>query len=530
MRSGVVTRGVERRPPCVKVKHRDGLRRTRQVHSFVNYCGGELYGVHEAQVENVLRGVVERIFYVDYGEGLVEPIRPKAGAFTEKCQPALKFLRKHRRILTKISPEQFINSYRGNRKKMNRYTAAWESLLMDPLTRKDANIKTFVKAEKTNFSAKVDPCPRIISPRDPRYNLSLGVFTKPLEGIIYKLLDKMCGGTTVMKGKNAVEVGNAFKEMWDSFDDPVAVAVDAKRFDQHTHTEALSFEQRVYKMFFVGADLEELTELLDWQLSSDCACYLAEAIIKFIFAIRASGDMNTGLGTCIIMCCMVYSYFKSKKTKFRLGDNGDDGIIIVERRDLPVVAGFHEFCKELGYFMVMEEPVFKLERIEFCQAHPVWDGEGYRMVRNFPSSLTKDCTSLLPLNTEKAWKQWAHDIGHAGVALCAGIPVMQRFYERLRDVGVGSFGEHNVLTDTGWYYLKLGLESKTRPISEQSRVSFYDAFGVVPSDQIAAEEDLDKVVIDFSTRLVGHNINLSTKQHNEYSNQTLDNLVSSFFD
>jgi hypothetical protein len=152
------------------------------------------------------------------------------------------------------------------------------------------------------------------------------------------------------------------------------------------------------------------------------------------------------------------------------------------------------------------------------------------MVRNFPSSLTKDCTSLLPLNTEKAWKQWAHDIGHAGVALCAGIPVMQRFYERLRDVGVGSFGEHNVLTDTGWYYLKLGLESKTRPISEQSRVSFYDAFGVVPSDQIAAEEDLDKVVIDFSTRLVGHNINLSTKQHNEYSNQTLDNLVSSFFD
>lgn len=528
-RPGVVTKRVVSRPPCVKVALRNGLRRTRTVHSFVNYCGSEMYGVHEAQVENVLRGVVERIFYVDYGEGLTSPIRPAAGAFLEHCRPAIQFIKRNRTLLTKISPEQFIDCYSGNRKKFNRYTEAWKSLLLNPLTRDDAKIKTFVKAEKTNFSAKVDPAPRIISPRDPRYNLSLGVYTKPLEGVLYKLLNDMCGGVTVMKGLNAVQVGEAIKEAWDDFLDPVAVGCDAKRFDQHTHTEALKFEHMVYKMFFVGSDRGDLNELLQWQLKSKCVAYLEEAVVKFPFEIRASGDMNTGLGTCVIACSMVHSYFDGR-CKYRLINNGDDCVILVERADLSAVDGFHEYCKLLGYYMEMEKPVDRIERIEFCQAHPVWDGDTYRMVRNFPSSLAKDCTSLLPLNDEKAWKQWAHDIGHAGVALCAGIPVMQRFYEQLRDVGKGSFGEHNFLTDTGWHYLKEGLSSETRPITEQSRVSFYDAFGVTPADQLAAENDLLGIRIGFNTRLTGQQIDITQKTRNEHTNEIIDNLITPFFD
>jgi len=215
-------------PAPIEVKPRSGVPKKRVVHHLACVAGDTVYGVHNPTAVNVIRGVSERIFHVDYGQGFTEPIRPSSVEFRSGMRRAEAYLRRRSPQLDKYSHEQFLACYDDVRKR-KRYEDAIRSLEGSPITASDAHITTFVKAEKVNFSAKKDPAPRIISPRDPRYNVELGLFIKPIEGVLYRLLDEMCGGKTVMKGLNSVEVGQAVWEAWSEFEDPVAVPADAMR-------------------------------------------------------------------------------------------------------------------------------------------------------------------------------------------------------------------------------------------------------------------------------------------------------------
>jgi hypothetical protein len=372
-----------------------------------------------------------------------------------------------------------------------RYTRASESLLVKPVERSDSNVMTFVKAEKINFSAKNDPAPRIISPRDPRFNVAIGRFIKPIEGVLYGLLNDMCGGRTVMKGLNSFETGAAVAEAWHSFSEPVAIGLDAKRFDQHTRTEALKFEQLVYKLFFDGHDREELARLLRWQLESKCTAYCVDGIVRFKMNIRASGDMNTGLGTCLIACALVYSFCKDNDMRFRLINNGDDCVLLCERSDLPTIDGLFEHCHRAGYWMEIEKPVYQIEHLSFCQTRPVLTSRGYTMVREFPVSIGKDLLSILPLDSESMWKKWAHDVGNCGRAINSGVPVLQSFYTSLARAGSGTLGVHPWIRNSGFFRMAVGLRPDTTPVTHAARVSFWEAFGVSPDYQQLLEEYYD---------------------------------------
>jgi hypothetical protein len=295
--------------------------------------------------------------------------------------------------------------------------------------------------------------------------------------------------------------------MWDSFGDPVAILFDAERFDQHTEDAQLSYEHSVYKMFFHGGELEVLARLLSWQLVTPCTAFFPEGIIKFIMKIRSSGDMNTGLGTVLIACSLVHSFCVEYQVEYRLFNNGDDCGIICDRKELEVVQKWlRPYCMTAGYSFIVEEPVYQFEKIEFCQAHPLYTERGWTMVRKFPDSLSKDCVSLLPLNTEAAWKRWANDVGNAGMALNAGVPIMYNFYLLLQRLGDGTHGDHPVNKGTGSWYLKQGLKSDPVPISDVARISFWEAFGYPPSYQRLVERELSEAMIDFKCSREGYTI------------------------
>lgn len=458
------------------------------------------------------------MFLVDYGQGLTSPLKADPAEFRVNISAAERFIKRHAKLLGPFTHTQFIEKYAGDARKQARYRDASASLARQAVTRKDAEIKTFTKAEKTNFSAKCDPAPRIISPRDVRFNLALGVYIKPIEGVLYKVLNDMFGGPTVMKGMNMSEVGKCFEDAWSDFSDPVAIGGDAKRFDQHTGPEALKFEARVYQRFFTGIDRAELTRLLKWQRKSVCRGYVPEGSVKFDFNIRASGDMNTGLGTCLIACSILYSYTQSVGLRCRVMDNGDDFIVICERSDMHLLDNLHAYCKTLGYFMVMEKAVDTLEEIEFCQTHPVWDGEGYRMVRNYPSSIGKDMISLLPLRTKNDWAKWANDVSQCGKALNAGIPINQSFYECLGRSGEGTFGAHPWTMYSGAFLASKGMSQEKRIVTQRSRYSFYLAFGVSPAEQEHIEEYYDQHSYDLATAdLQGYSLNFTQQPtHTHY--------------
>jgi len=414
-------------------------------------------------------------------------------------RPAERYIKRHAKILGTLTYTQFIAKYSGDARKQRKYLEASLSLLRRGVCEEDAWILTFTKAEKIDFSLKWDPAPRIISPRDPRFNLALGVYIKPIEGVLYKVLNDMFGGPTVMKGLNMSEVGECVEGAWKQFSHPVAVGGDAKRFDQHTGPAALEFEARIYERFFAGGDKKEISRLLRWQRNSVCRGYVPEGSVKFDFDIRASGDMNTGLGTCLIACSILYSFAKHVGLECRLIDNGDDFVVICERDDMAKLEGLHDFCKKLGYYMVMEEPVYELEEIEFCQTHPVWDGKGYRMVRNYPAAIGKDMLSLLPLNDERAWKKWANDVSQCGLALNSGIPVLQSFYGALGRSGSGTFGAHPWTRYSGAYLASRGMDDTQREVTQRSRYSFWLAFGVSPAEQEHIEEYYQSHDFDLST-------------------------------
>jgi len=107
--------------------------------------------------------------------------KPTPGAFGQMSRFNSKlssFLPK----TTRLTPKEFLGFYSG--RKLERYQKAVESLEMHPVREKDAWLSTFVKAEKLNITAKPDPAPRVILPRDPRYNVEVGRYLRHSANVV----------------------------------------------------------------------------------------------------------------------------------------------------------------------------------------------------------------------------------------------------------------------------------------------------------------------------------------------------------
>jgi hypothetical protein len=359
----------------------------------------------------------------------------------------------------------------------------------------------FVKGEFINGDVKNDPAPRAIQPRHPRYNAALGVYIQPLEGRVYRALARLCGGPTVMKGYNADQTGKILATAWSEFNSPVGIGMDASRFDQHVSVEALRFEHSVYlgayKAHTSQRQLQELEELLQYQVENRGVSRLPEANVRYeVQGNRMSGDMNTALGNCILMCLMVRQYCSERSIKFRLLDNGDDATVIVEECDAErYLAEVKPWFLKMGFTMKVEAPVRILEQVEFCQTHPVLVDGHYRMVRNPTTALSKDTTWKTPAFTrhgaidERAARAWLRAVGQCGMSLCSGIPVMQAFYSHLIEAGVTSKKvQGHGDGQSGFERMAMGLRRGPRPVTAATRHSFWLAFGILPDVQVCLEK------------------------------------------
>lgn len=76
--------------------------------------------------------------------------------------------------------------------------------------------------------------------------------------------------------------------------------------------------------------------------------------------------MNTSSGNCFTMVGLVYSYMTSLGIKWRLANNGDDCVLMVERRDLNKLQGLCKWFSEMGFTMESEGSVDVFEQIVFC--------------------------------------------------------------------------------------------------------------------------------------------------------------------
>lgn len=453
--------------------------KTRSVRILSGFGSGVHFGVHNSSVNNLVRGVVERVLYVSE-QGVLRPCRkPKTGAY-ERLSGLRDRLLQNLTPTTVVAKADYASLYTGRKQAI--YAKAYESLLIRGIKRADAYVSTFVKAEKINFSAKGDPAPRVIQPRSPRYNLEVGRYLKLFEKELCKGFKRLFGYEVVLKGRNADGVAAAMYDNWSQFNDPVAIGLDASRFDQHVSKAALEFEHSIYNKVFRS---KELARLLEWQLRNHGFGRVGDTLVKYVVdGCRMSGDINTGMGNCLIMSCVVLFYFESVGLNARLSNNGDDCVVFLERADLHKMAGISDHFTEFGFKLTQEPVVDVFEKVVFCQAQPVWVGGAYRMVRDPWTAMSKDCVSLLGWSTELEFNAWRDAIGVCGGVLTSGVPVWESFYKAIRHTGRLRGGIERVY-DSGLGYMSRGVvESRITP---EGRASFWRAFGITPDLQQAME-------------------------------------------
>jgi hypothetical protein len=434
---------------------------------------------------------MERVYHVEANGQLQRPPQPIPGIYATLT--ALRDKIAHRvGAATPMERHFFVSTRPADKRRI--YENAYASLQLTPPSVKDARVYgAFVKCEKINASKKSDPAPRIIQPRSPRYNIEVGRYLAVIEHDVYAAIDELWGSTTVMKGYNVEQIGEIISAKWGGFTKPVALGLDASRFDQHVSVEALEFEHGLYNAIFKS---RELRRLLRWQLDNRGVAHADDA--TFVYrkpGSRMSGDMNTALGNIIIMCILVKQYCDEKGIRAELINNGDDCTLIFEAEHVDAMRdGLHEWFLRYGFNIVEEPIVDVIEKIEFCQMHPVLVGDSYKMVRNFWASLSKDAVSIRSRSITEL-QQWMHCVGKCGLAAASGVPIQQAYYSYFVRNGVKGKRLDQVEGRCGLTWFSRGLHATTTHITDSTRHSFYLAFGIHADMQLALEAEYDRLVL-----------------------------------
>lgn len=460
-----------------------GPEKERQVRIMAGLGSGVNYGVHANNATNLSRGITERVLYVQRDGGLGKPPQPKEGVFQRLAGLRERLVRRMPPTPV-VSVEDYPTLYTGRKRAI--YQRAVDSLSLRGVSRADSYVSTFLKAEKINFDAKVDPAPRVIQPRSPRYNVMVGRYLKLFEKRVFAGFQREFRYPVVLKGLNAQEVGGWLHKHWTSFRHPCAVGLDASRFDQHVSRAALEFEHSIYNMCFGST---ELRRLLRWQLVNRGIARVPGWRFDYeTQGCRMSGDINTSLGNCILMSCMVISYCEDRGINYRLANNGDDCVLFVERCDLPRLAGIDQWMLDFGFTLTREQPVYELEQVVFCQSQPVLTSTGWRMVRDPRTAMAKDCVSLVSWDNPEDVRRWATAISDCGLSLTRGVPVWEAWYRQLQTLGgrCAAEGVSERVNECGMYYASKGVVGGE--VDDESRASFWRAFGIHPDAQIALEE------------------------------------------
>lgn len=471
-------------PRLTVTKHAKDPAKPRRLFSITELSPNLDLGVNNCDIGTLECALLTRMYYCKVGNDFVAPPPVDTDLFAGRLRDFKTSLLSRTARTTKFSLQATVETYIGRRHTI--YENALKKLTQIGLSRQDAVSVAFVKMELVN----PEKAPRCIQPRDPCYNLSLGRYIKAAEHDIYDGIRRVFGdGPTVMKGYNVSQIGEIARGKWRSFSNPVAIGLDATKFDMHVSPAALAWEHSIYLELF-NQD-PRLKRLLSWQMHNKGAGYCPDGKLKYtVEGKRFSGDMNTGLGNCILMCAMIHAYAKSRNVAVKLMNNGDDCVVMMEQEDMEAFnRGLGEWFLDMGFRMVAEAPVFELHQIEFCQMHPIEIGEECRMVRNMFSSLRKDTLTVHNLTGAALREKWCTAVGIGGLNLTGGVPVMQDFYQAYQRIGCMRMSKiaDDPTFATGMKLMSKGMRELYREPDAWTRVQVFEAWGITPDEQLALE-------------------------------------------
>lgn len=383
-----------------------------------------------------------------------------------------------------LTLEESLETFKGTKRKI--YDRAYSSLLVEPLGPKDGRIKAFVKAEKFDPTDKENPDPRMIQARDPRYNLHLARYLRPIEHAIYGY--RIDGVRSVAKCLNPQQRAELLKEKWDMFDDPVCFSLDCSRWDKHISLDVLNEEHAFYEACYPG-DLQ-LQVLLRMQKKNECMT--SNGLKYTVVGGRMSGDMNTALGNVFLMVVMIVAAMRNLAVKrYQIMNDGDDCLVLVERSELERLrSNLPKIFLEFGQELKLENITDDIQQVVFCQSKYTFNGDEWVMARNWKKVLSQSCCGTKHWNDPALVPGMFGLIGDCEVAQHRGIPILQVFGERLQQLSGGARSRLLHLDSSYQYRIgswKLDLKVKPKEITWESRFQFELTWGVSVAEQLEIE-------------------------------------------
>jgi hypothetical protein len=389
------------------------------------------------------------------------------------------------KTMAPLTLEESLASFKGTKRKL--YQRAYDSLLVEPLGHKDARVKAFVKAEKFDPAAKVNPDPRMIQSRDPRYNLELARFLRPLEHQVYSL--KSGGLPVIAKCLNPIQRADLLRKKMGMFKNPAVLSLDCTRWDKHIHRKVLDAEHDFYQAWYPG-DLH-LERLLQMQKVNHCTT--SNGLRYVVNGGRMSGDMNTALGNCVLAVAMTDAAMQQMKCHYEIIDDGDDVMVVIEQEDVArVCAALPGMFLEYGQELKIENIATEYQQVVFCQCKPTWNGKLWTMARDWRKVLSQSCCGTKHWNDPNMVPGMFGMLGDCENALHGGIPILQAFATRLRELSGGKRARMEHMDSSYQYRIgsyQLGEIDRlpAAPITEEARHEFEKTWGVDINTQIAVE-------------------------------------------
>jgi hypothetical protein len=355
--------------------------------------------------------------------------------------------------------------------------------------------KTPIKVREVDWDVKDDPVPRGIYPRDPRFHVVFGRFVKSMEKPIYRAMSECLKHRVVAKGLNNVARARVLRAHWDYFNSPVALKVDAHRFEAHIGRVALGWTHGLYRAM-CSNERSVMEFCLRNQLEFPVVGNFGDGTVRFKMRCRSSGDFDTGLGNTIVSVALWASYSKERGVKTRLIFDGDDGVIFLERNDLDrFLQDLPEWFQNMGFVMTVGEPVDVFEKVLFCACQPVFDGKIWVMVRSPKCGFLKDLHSCTDISEIPMRQKWLSAVGQGGIALAGDIPLYCSLYSSMLAASANARPLNHVTLESGLLIASRMMGKDSRASGEpsmESRVSFWKAFGIQPYDQVLIENSLSK--------------------------------------
>lgn len=191
---------------------------------------------------NAHTALMERVYYHQEQGRFVTPFVPQMSHVSHALRPMFS---RFAAMAVRVPPVPLAVypavSYVGRKRQL--YQRAADVVSARGHRVSDSHLSTFIKHEKIMEKPK-RLVPRVIQPRRPEYNVLVGRYIRHLEKPIFGIINKVFGAPTVMKGMDAFVQGQSFANSWAQFAHPVAVMLDAARFDQHVSIPLLSWEDR----------------------------------------------------------------------------------------------------------------------------------------------------------------------------------------------------------------------------------------------------------------------------------------------